>query len=133
MAALRSGEYEQEVGTLSRTYPGGRRTYCCEGVALERYGRDLGYEVQRTNTGTLRGRDVSIMRSSGSSLNAPTNVWRDMGMLVYEGSMLRLDVSSRDGKDFVFYSDMNDHGFTFPQIADLIQWQFLSGRETQGE
>lgn len=134
VTALRSGEYAQGREQLSRTdAETGEVTYCCEGVALERYGSALGYEVTRTQSGALHGRDPELVYGGGSTLTAPMRFWRDMGMLVSDASSFRIDVSSRDGKDFVFYSDMNDNGFTFPQIADLIEWQFLSGREKQGE
>lgn len=130
VAALRSGEYAQCSGVLSLVDErSGRASYCCQGVALERYGKALGYHVNRAPHGSLHGRDPQITTTSGSVLIAPRRFWQDMGMLNESSGGFSLDVMDLEGNDTVAYSELNDHGFTFDQIADLIEWQFLSGVE----
>lgn len=124
VTALRSGEYEQGTGILSGLQDGKLR-HCCQGVALERYGEALGYIVSRSERAVLRGRDPYA--GHGSSLTAPRRFWQDMGLANSEG-LFTTDVAARDGQLYG-YADLNDAGFTFDQIADLIEWQFLPHTE----
>ncbi len=127
VAALRSGEYAQCSSYLSVTQDEAV-SYCCQGVALLRYGAALGYLVTRTPEGFLHGRDPNVVGSIGTILTAPGRFWHDMGLSEDPGSGFILNVNER-GHDVPAYSDLNDSGFTFDQIADLIEWQFLSSTE----
>lgn len=144
MTALRSGEYTQLKHQLSAKIEGSNEKfgYCCEGVAAERYGPALGYVVDRNENGVLRAADNELGFSRGSVLAAPARFWQDMG-LRHEGEVsfvfeLPDGLQTRPGDDeedeatqptnTVAYSNLNDNGFTFDQIADLIEWQFLSCR-----
>jgi hypothetical protein len=126
VTALRSGEYEQGTGILSGVQDG-RLKHCCQGVAFERYGEALGYHATRTEREVLRGRDPLALSGYGSALTAPRRFWQDMGLTSPSGQFT-LDVAARDGQVYG-YADLNDSGFTFEQIADLIEWQFLSNTE----
>lgn len=131
VTALRSGEYAQCSDLLSITRDGVRE-YCCEGVALERHGEALGYDVFRNDEGTLRGRDPVQKYSEGSALVAPTRFWADMGLagpgesfkFTFPGGMHARGDDDQD--PVISYTDLNDNGLTFEQIADLIEWQFLA-------
>lgn len=134
VAVLRSGEYTQRREILSSfDATTGTCSYCCQGVALERYASALGYDVWRSDDGWLRARDPRASGVNGSALIAPRRFWHDMGMAndVVTGLMLELPdgctTVTGDGATTtaVSYVDLNDNGFTFEQIADLLEWQFL--------
>jgi hypothetical protein len=126
VAALRSGEYRQIDGVLGRQRDLDGRHYCCEGIAAERYGQKLGHDVEWVG---------SQLRLDGEYDYAPNEFWEQMGLAAREGA--------DDNTSFAFvlpdglliknlraselaYMALNDDGLTFPQIADLIEWQFLS-------
>lgn len=129
VAALRSGNYAQTHSQLGSVDEHNVRRYCCEGVAAERYGEQLGYEVKWTPSGRLLlGTDADY---------AENDFWIKMGLvgkidhpstslfifnLPNEQTLLNTKRQSS-----ITYMALNDDGFTFNQIADLVQWQFLSG------
>lgn len=142
VAALRSGEYDQ---TKNRLRTGvspvtGKAGYCCEGVAFERYGVQLGYGMVNNGSGAM----IALGRNYPSDDNsfavdkfmstavAPPEFWQDMGMrdrTVYNGFAFELpnNYTTRDeNREWEEYASLNDAGFTFPQIADIIEWQYLS-------
>lgn len=134
MAALRSGEYAQTNNRLARDVRG-RKSYCCEGVAFERYGEALGFQLEwdditmEPNTFLLKASDPEQHHSVGSTANAPSRFWRVMGLATTEDSdfafVLPEGWSTQDDEDWLEYATLNDDGFTFSQIADLVEWQFL--------
>lgn len=137
VTALRSGEYAQTQHMLAKRDPEtGATSYCCEGVAFERYHEQLGYGLRWS---PIIGCMVSVNPKNANVedvMIAPRDFWRDMGMLVGDHrTQFRfimpdgMDVRGNDEYDSVQYSELNDAGFTFNQIADLIEWQFLSGTE----
>lgn len=136
VAALRSGEYAQTHNRLARCDAQGSKSYCCEGVAFERYGKALGFGLTWED---LIEPDDTLMRAYdpewdvASSSNAPQRFWEDMGLdttkdegddefsFVLPEGLATLDYD--DGH--VPYATLNDENFTFTQIADMIEWQFL--------
>lgn len=141
--ALRSGEYEQTTDTLAVKGEDGVTRHCCEGVAFQRYGEQLGYGL-RWSALTDRMISVNPQRNSAEDImTAPTDFWRDMGMsendrqfrfvLPLNGDGEQLYCGDNDDYDSVLYAELNDAGFTFQQIADLIEWQFLSCRQPVAE
>lgn len=139
--ALRSGEYQQNKGRLRLNLtdddtglPTGKVGYCCEGVAAERYARQLGYTVTvDENDGDL---NISYAEDGDEAFSswtvAPPRFWREMGMLtderLYNGLVFVLpdDLKMRGQQiGWEEYASLNDDGLTFDQIADLIEWQFL--------
>lgn len=123
MTALRSGEYVQRRNQLGRLTSCGTKEYCCEGVAAERYGALLGHEVRWDN------RDLGL---DGFADWAEDDFWHALGLAVTTddaGSafafVLPEGKKSRQGFEAFSYMGLNDDGFTFSQIADLIEWQFL--------
>lgn len=139
IAALRSGEYAQTQNTLARDN-GTAKSYCCEGVAFERYGEALGYELSWIDPGEggetlMYARDPS--RALRGCKKAPIQFWYDMGVGSADATApfrfeLPEGMEPRDSDHprLEFY-DLNDDGLTFPQIADLIEWQFLGARGGQ--
>lgn len=139
MAALRSGEYAQAKGRLRRVLTdfntGEERVgYCCEGVAFERYGVALGYALNIDEDGDMVASHTygeNNDQTFESFTVAPPRFWTDMGMRVTDRNAFVLKLP--DGLDFCEhssdweeYASLNDSGLTFDQIADLIEWQFLS-------
>lgn len=135
VAALRSGEYAQTRNQLATPIlvDTGKRAYCCEGVAFERYHAQLGYRMDFTPGGSMKAcYDSDDFTKFQSSAVAPPAFWGELGLRTdsYNGFAFVLPDSyaTRDERrDYVEYAALNDAGFTFPQIADLIEWQFLSG------
>lgn len=135
VAALRSGKYAQTQNRLARDV-NGSKSYCCEGVAFERYGEALGYELTWDDGSVAEGSSLMLARDPeyfvGSASNAPARFWDAMGLststdtdefsFVLPEGQWTLD----DEDDYVQYATLNDDGFTFNQIADLIEWQFLA-------
>lgn len=131
VAALRSGEYAQAKHQLRNSVG-----YCCEGVAFERYAEPLGYEIQIKESGVMialglvTGDEVTRFRSTSV---APPEFWRDMGLRnveVHNVFVFELPgmctIRNEDLRQWIEYAALNDAGFTFEQIADLIEWQFAS-------
>ena len=104
VTALRSGRYEQTMGTLRRNPP--TESYCCLGVACEISG--LGMWIN----GTYRIGDSS----EGGYLHPI--VQKQLGWATSCGS---LTCKERDYDFPVNLAHLNDTGITFDQIADLIE------------
>lgn len=131
--ALRSGEYAQTGNQLAKQTSDGK-FYCCEGVAVERYGAQLGFEVGWHPTPVSASLDAEL-RIDGAADFAEDNFWEATGLHAGADNgtpsafafVLPLGKKVRDtGAEAVSYMALNDEGFTFVQIADLVEWQFLS-------
>jgi hypothetical protein len=138
VAALRSGKYRQLQGLLASVDSKGIKSYCCEGVAFERYGEQLGYELRWSSlSGNMTACWTGANGGKYENISvAPAQFWQDMGMLIPGFNNLRFklpeNMECRDtGQKMPQYAELNDDGFTFEQIADLIEWQFL--RDGGGE
>lgn len=127
VAALRSGDYPQTHSQLGNTDAEGVKKYCCEGVAAERYGEQLGYEVKWTPSGKL------LLNTDADY--AENDFWVKMGLVgkteypstsffIFNlpGEQTLLNTARQSS---ITYMALNDDGFTFNQIADLVAWQFL--------
>ena len=133
VAALRSGEYEQTGNQLAREV-GGKKAYCCEGVAVERYGAQLGFNVSWQETLRAVSMDAQLTLD-GQADFAEDNFWEALGLSVGEDNdassgfafVLPVGKEFRDsGAEAASFMALNDDGLTFAQIADLIVWQYLS-------
>jgi len=141
--ALRSSEYVQAKNSLRGVKSSnGVIGYCCEGVAFARYAEQLGYHFNIDAEGCMTAYGKPIADDDHeclqfrSSAVAPPMFWHDMGVRnvdVYNGFAFELPAGcalfDEPGREFVEYAALNDAGFTFSQIADLIEWQFLSSVE----
>ena len=132
VAALRSGRYEQAIQQLGRV-DDDVKSYCCEGVAAERYASDVGYA-------SLWDEDTLILRDADDNEShdyADDEFWDALGLGVDEedgnSTSTKFALVLPPGQDVrntgsrsVSFMALNDEGFTFAQIADLIEWQFLT-------
>lgn len=133
VAALRSGEYPQTINQLGRISElKGEKCYCCEGVAVERYASQLEGWSSRWDD-----RNLILIDADGDdgSDYAEDSFWEalalstgvDNGTSTAFAFIMPRGLDARDtGAAAVSYMGLNDDGFTFTQIADLIEWQFLS-------
>lgn len=147
VAALRSGEYSQTTWRLGEVKPDGSKAYCCEGVAFERYHEQFeGFTVMWRITSdekkclfALEPEAKDSRWQKGTYNTAPTNFWRAMGMLSVRSTASDFEFELPPGQtlldggevtdfDRIGFAVLNDDGFTFSQIADLIEWQFLPPR-----
>jgi len=99
--ALRSGRYRQGCKALRPE----DNTYCCLGVACD---------VLTPENWNLKN---DFWLSDGADSMLPWNVQRALGWATDHG---RLDFVGRDGTELSLL-DLNDDGFTFDEIADVIE------------
>ena len=113
--ALRSGEYEQGQGKLGRHWEGNEKAqYCCLGVLCEIADEattwvdhdEGGYKYMVTEKGSMAYPSYSLT----ARVDLPG----------------RFGEFPREVEDLIgnTLADLNDAGFTFSQIADLIEWAF---------
>lgn len=130
VAALRSGEYEQVSGCLRS-----QDNYCCLGVACDISG--LGTWEQRDSMPPSPSpdwnyviRDENGKRVDSNMSVLPTSVAQWLG--IQESGDFNLPINQdydwRDEDDDRFapgnstgLAELNDEGFTFAQIADLLE------------
>ena len=146
--ALRLGHFEKGQGALKSKQEGSDTFgYCCEGVACELAGVPEDGTSEPDEDGTVSVRFVG----AGYSF-APSQLWEGMGVETSsDGTMIMVrlpayyiddfegEIGSRVfslyGGDWVDFAlaTLNDYHprdekneFTFDQIADLIEWYYLS-------
>lgn len=111
---LRSGRYKQGRGYLHNITEG---TYCCLGVACELDGTA---ERSGTEIGFFNSFEVETYDGSGRVL--PSFMIYKYGF-VGEPGVLPVDILYRDGTyNCPSLTQLNDNGFTFDQIADMIDF-----------
>lgn len=120
VAALRSGDYEQAQGTLSVNY----ESFCCLGVACEVAG------VRRKSTYGGDGyenifNDDSEVINSATNAQLPKQLAKALGWKWETGAF---DIGTYRYREPLEYelSVLNDDGFTFDQIADIIEYFFMN-------
>lgn len=107
VAALRSGAYKQEIGVLHL-----EDAYCVLGVACEisNLGRWEGAG------GSPQGYRIEGLSSGGNPYGPPPKVMDYYGWST-PGADLTVPLDGRPTS----LADLNDSGFTFEEIADLIE------------
>lgn len=111
VAALRSGEYGQCTGQLAD----GKGNYCCLGV--------LAHITNNLET-DLNG---NICTKDGLFGNLGYDLATEFGLEGYFREMGQLPITSLEGftpeygDGNIVLSELNDNGYTFSQIADLIE------------
>jgi hypothetical protein len=120
IAALRGGDYRQGQNALrksSNLYPGDK-DYCCLGVLCEISGtgewdEEGYYRVQRPMSGLI----------SRSKNFLPTALLNNLGLEFNNGKFC---IGEKYSKYNIYFSlaELNDAGFTFNQIADVIEYFF---------
>lgn len=114
LEALRSTDYGQTTGELRNSMGG----FCCLGVlcdvaAKSGVGRWRGDEFKASYAGQSQG--------SEGVLPDPVAHWAGMGWTTDTGGIEALKGLQ---KESVELADLNDSGFTFAQIADVIDYAF---------
>lgn len=119
--ALRSGEYEQGTEKL-RSVNG----YCCLGVLCDLYSKEKGTEWKFRGNEETNLQPMDYWYFDGESEFLPETVKEWAGFDI-KSPTVRVDVEE-DGEDPWFYNDsiadLNDSGYTFTAIANLIEQQF---------
>ena len=117
VAALRSGEYKQGVGYLHRD-----DTFCCLGVLC-----DLAIKAGAPEVEENRHPAGSMSTYNGSELVLPSSVMEWAGLSSSDPILVD---ESREVNECLPVSEFNDSGvtfngggFTFNEIADLIEAQ----------
>lgn len=123
VAALRSGEYQQGLNVLAHRDDEGAMSYCCLGVLCDLAVKDgVAVDVQSDADGDLTFEGMEALPPS-SVLN-----WARLRLENPEVQVPKnhpaladqfLDVRDRKGKCAL--TSLNDGGFTFAEIADLIE------------
>lgn len=111
--ALRSGEYTQGWGHLGKHWEGKKAQYCCLGVLCEVAGEPttwLDYDEDGFKLMVTDGITAYPSYSLAARVDLPG----------------RYGEFPREVEDLIgnTLADLNDAGFTFSQIADLIEWAF---------
>ena len=118
--ALRSGKYEQGSERL-RSVSG----YCCLGVLCDIYAQEHNTEWEFRGNEETNLQPMDYWYYEGESEFLPESVM-DWAELKTNNPQLRVDVEE-DGEDSWNYKDevshLNDAGYTFTTIADLIEAQ----------
>lgn len=130
LSALESGDYDQTTGRLAQVGKDGRVGYCCLGVLCDVVKDDLKLTFEAKDGHMFFDGDnsilpMSVMKYSGLDRRAPKynfkyaeygEVWDDQGKPIAPfdergGEWIELHLPS-----------LNDEGFTFAQIADIVRW-----------
>ncbi len=132
--ALRSGEYPQTGNQLGKMRDDGVKMYCCEGIAVERYASDVGYRVEWLGK-NAKALVIIDADSNENSDYAEDDFWEALALNteVDNGTSTVFAFIMPEGQDVldtgaeaVSYMSLNDDGLSFDQIADMIEWQYLS-------
>lgn len=117
IAALRSGEFKQTQGRLGEVAEDGSNAYCCLGVLCE----------LAMAEGLVRHQEKNFEWAyDGETMLPPTAVAHFIGDPEYT-----YEVSIHDDEfdsDRIELSSLNDdHAWTFEQIADVLEDNYLTG------
>lgn len=126
-AALRSGKYKQTQGALCETDYDGNRSYCCLGVlsdqaVIDGKGQWLNLDV---NYGLYYSDDDSSRGAVVGYYTDGVRAWAGMG---HKDEAAGIEVEYTDPQSGVQETlildlvGLNDSGFTFNQIADVIDY-----------
>lgn len=138
VSALRSGRYKQGTRSLKyRAYDSNENQFCCEGVGCELFGDGVGLVVGSSDSSWKERVEFSFNTATGL---APGVVANYLGIEVSgDGTGWRVGIpeSPLDSQGcscgcynddrHVYLAPLNDSGFSFDQIADLIEWYYLNG------
>lgn len=122
IAALRSGKYEQGSEKL-RSVTG----YCCLGVLCDLYSQEQNQEwefrgaFEEENTQPM---DYWYFDGQGEFLPETVREWAGLSIA---SPKVKVNVTGEDDEDDWFYNNeianLNDSGYTFNALADLIEEQ----------
>ena len=121
--ALRSGEYNQATGKLKT--PQG---FCCLGVLTDLYVKEKNQEwiLQSNNPEVIDPEDYYTFEQTHDFLPNSVRVWAGLDPVCTKVMVENDDYCEECGDDEYVPKelyDLNDNGFSFVEIADLIESQ----------
>ncbi len=129
--ALRSGEYEQGNGKL---YSG--QGYCCLGVLCDLYSKENNLKWEFRGDDVIKTEDEVVPSQlqkcdyfyfDDESEFLPNSV-QEWAQLSVNNPQVKVEVEEETEEEAFFYFDeianLNDVGYTFPQLANIIEDQF---------
>ncbi len=124
VSALRSGEYEQALGSLRVESQELGTKFCCLGVACDLYSKSVG-QGSWTEEGWFELRNSHGFDTNGSDVFLPEDVMEWLGLSDIRGTFVT-PVETNGGlltglKESHSLTDMNDNDSTFEDIASLIE------------
>jgi hypothetical protein len=119
--ALRSGNYKQTTDLLTRSY----QSFCCLGVLC-----DVTNAPKGTSPTGLEGYVLEYAngQTEFSSSTLPNNMATYYGLEDGAGFLTLAHLTDNLGREWNFQvelADLNDQGFTFDQIADVIEYYYF--------
>lgn len=119
--ALRSGEYEQTKGVLTRVNRDGEKSYCCLGVLCDVAVKDGFLDIETT---TKAMGHVDYIAYNNFDTILPPSVQEWAGLFTETGGLPGRIVDDEDDT-YGTLTELNDHAeYDFNQIADVIEQQF---------
>jgi hypothetical protein len=120
--ALRSGEYSQSDGKL-RSHQG----FCCLGVLCDLYSQEpltKGWKFKEAfEEENTQAKDYWYFDGESEFLPESVKEWAGLGF-----NNPQVKVELEEDEEALFYFDeianLNDAGYTFPQLANIIEDQF---------
>lgn len=124
VAALRSGRYMQAHSKLREG-----TSFCCLGVACDLFAQHSGggyWLEKRESYGEKRSHTFVILRDERVTERNPSVLPRRVAQAFgFDADDPQMPVNSREVSGAESLAALNDSGFTFPQIADLIEYFVL--------
>jgi hypothetical protein len=123
--ALRSGEYKQAQGCLIDKTTYNEPRFCCLGVLS-----DL-YAVDNPNEFTWEGLIFkNKLKDEYSLAYLLSSIAKDaLGSQKHNGTSVTIEEVCDREDMYITLAGLNDDGFTFDQIADVIEYFFLKSAE----
>lgn len=142
LSDLRSGKFAQTHSRLGVRVDG-EDAFCCEGVGSKRACEALSLEIKVTTLDASLNTDVwwfdgqqslasgAVARFYGFEVSDNSSA---PGWIVWLPSLPRYaGYSQTPNWRQQLLSDLNDNGFSFEQIADVIEWYYLNGGQSNYE
>lgn len=119
--ALESGEYEQATGRLLRIDPGGKKAFCCLGVACDKSGLGHWEGEVYVIPNLFRAATAFMPEPVSERLGLPFHMLQNADALPLSAHV--------PGVGQLTALHMNDQGATFAEIAAAIRKVYLSDPE----
>lgn len=122
IAALRSGKYEQGSEKLRSS-----QGYCCLGVLCDLYSQEqnVDWEFRGLDENTHQTTDYWYFEGESEFLPQSVKEWAGLPV---PNPTVRVDVTEDESEDDWFYNDeiadLNDSGYSFSELSNIIQAQF---------
>lgn len=110
--ALRSGKYEQGTNKLSYKDEEGKTRYCCLGVLCDLAYKEIElFTINDFSKSTLFGEELE-----DTILPSEVTEWAELN-----NNSPKVLVESEEGVCLEYLAELNDNGYSFKELADLIE------------